>query len=153
MYIFGKMMIFKQSMENYCNRTSIHGCRYIESESNWIKKFVWILITLAMTILALYLVTYIIIEYKDSKPLIYIKSTTAPLNQLYFPSVFICNINQVTRTALKKMGLDLEKDMKTVKNLFWNYAYGESTYYNTIKGQNWESRKKIIIIKKCYVNF
>ena len=144
-------MIFKQSMENYCNRTSIHGCRYIESESTWMKKIFWILITLAMTVLAMYLVTYIIIEYKDSKPLIYIKSTTAPLNQLYFPSVFVCNINQVTRTALKKMGLDLEKDMKIVKNLFWNYAYGESTYYNTIKGQNWESRNLGSQIKICFL--
>ena len=56
-----------------------------------------------------------------------IESTTASLNDIYFPSVYICNINQVTKTSLTKMGI--ENDRENMEDLFWHYVKGQTKMY------------------------
>ena len=56
-----------------------------------------------------------------------IESTTASLNDIYFPSVYICNINQVTKTSMTKMGI--ENDREIMEDLFWHYVKGQTKMY------------------------
>ena len=56
-----------------------------------------------------------------------IESTTASLNDIYFPSVYICNINQVTKTSLTKM--KIENDRENMEDLFWHYVKGQTKMY------------------------
>ena len=127
------MNTWKLVFKKYCTMTSIHGFQYIELESNMKKKLFWTFLTSFMTIGSLILVTENTVQFMNSRTRTYIYTTTAPIHELYFPSVFVCNINQVTRTALKKMNLDFgdPKDVETIKHLFWKYVHGDSYHDNS----------------------
>ena len=127
------MNTLKLVFEKYCTMTSIHGFQYIEMESNMRKKLFWTFLTSFMTIGSLILVTENTVDFLNSRTRTYIHSTTEPIHELYFPSVFVCNINQVTRTALRKMNLDFRNpnDVETIEHLFWKYVHGDSDYNNS----------------------
>ena len=47
-----------------------------------------------------------------------INSTTASLNDITFPSVYICNVNQVTKSFLTRLGIDNLSDAKLLFEYF-----------------------------------
>ena len=51
---------------------------------------------LASVIVALLFVHYQTTEFRKATVVTTVDTTTAPLSEVYFPSVTICNINQVT---------------------------------------------------------
>ena len=128
----------KTVFEKYCTMTSIHGFQYIKLETNMKKKLFWIFLTSFMTIGSLILVTENTIDFMNSRTRTYVYSTTEPIHKLYFPSVFICNINQVTRTALRKMNLDFKnpQDVETIEHLFWKYVHGDSYHKNSTRNHH-----------------
>ena len=130
-------MILKQ-FERYCNQTSIHGCRYVFTEPSLFKRSFAVFVIVSMTSAAAYLLAIEYMEFRQATTMTTILTTTAPLKSLYFPSIFVCNINQVTQTALAKMGLEFhDKDHRTIiKHLLWNFAHGlPRLYENPEEGQ------------------
>ena len=96
-----KVMLAKASWEKYCNQTSLHGLSYIVTERPRVSKLFWVAIVVCFKCLSLFFVIKGYKEYLNSKTTTSILSTTASLADLYFPSVFICNINQVLLSLIQ----------------------------------------------------
>ena len=89
-------------MSSFCGRTSLHGWKYLRSEAGLFPKIVWLLaITSAVALSARF--TFVNVEeFSSASTRSSIQSTTASLQDIIFPSVYVCNINQVRCMLLEK---------------------------------------------------
>ena len=62
-------------------------------------------------------------EYLNSGTVTSINTTTASLSDITFPSMILCNVNQVTASFLWKLDIQAEDDQKK-KLLFENFLDG-----------------------------
>ena len=92
-----------QNLQNYSQQTTLHGWQYFQSENGWLRKFIWFLVIVFHNALAIYFIWVNCNEYLEAKTITTINSTTSSLNNVMFPSVYICNLNQVTKSFLKEM--------------------------------------------------
>ena len=137
--------------------------RYIFTSQNpW--RQIWLLIVCGSIITASYFVYIAAWDFNKTKVVTTIKSTTGSLDQVFFPSVTICNINQVRESFFLDMDLDprinpeaeatidllyrqfysgndeaalSEAEERLVKNFLTSdkYVMAEFNYYNqTIRG-------------------
>ena len=90
----------------FCSQTSLHGWQYIQSENGVIRKLVWISLIIGHYVLAGYLIWENYTEYSTSTILTTIHSTTSSLDDIKFPSVYACNLNQVTKSFLYEIGIE-----------------------------------------------
>jgi len=98
----------------FCEDTSLHGWRYITRFPvsgciGWLHRICWFLLVVVSVFFAFWNVTKIFCEYLDQKPVISIDDTTGPLDEVYFPSVTVCNMNQFRMSQANRMGLDPKK--------------------------------------------
>ena len=91
-------------------------------------KLFWALVSLSMTSMGIFFVIAGTTQFLNES-MTTIESTTASLNDIYFPSVYICNINQVTKTSLTKM--KIENDRENMEDLFWHYVKGQTKMYTS----------------------
>ena len=83
-----------QGCSQYCQQTSLHGWQYVDSESNIICKLIWIIIVVSCNISAIWFMVTHIQEFIAATTITNIESSTASLNEITFPSVYVCNENQ-----------------------------------------------------------
>ena len=88
------------SFRKYCESTSLHGWQYIyySSQKGW--RMMWIGMTLSSVIIAFCFVYKQTYEFTKATVVTTVDTTTAPLSDVYFPAVTICNINQVTNRCV-----------------------------------------------------
>ena len=119
--------------KDYCNRTSLHGYAYLVNEDSIWSKVYWLIIVLTASGVAIYALIANIIQFYNATTITYINTTTASLSDIIFPSVFICNINQVTMTSLTKMGLrqsdPYEFKLDLINQIYKTYVRGDTDYY------------------------
>ena len=84
-YAFLKMCIFLQFL----------GWQYIATEEGRWRKGLWIIVVIIAEISASYLLFRNLNEYITARPRTFLESTTAPLDEVTFPVMTICNINQL----------------------------------------------------------
>ena len=83
-----------QGCSQYCQQTSLHGWQYVDSESSIICKLIWIIIVISCNITA---IGFMVTHFQDfiaATTVTNIESSTASLNEITFPSVYVCNENQ-----------------------------------------------------------
>ena len=135
--------------KDYCNRTSLHGYAYLVNEESIWSKVYWSVIVLAGFVTAMACFVSNTITFWNATTITYINTTTASLSQIIFPSVFICNINQVTLTSLTKMGLrqstPYKLDLELVDQIYKTYVRGDTDYYTHDTWENvsatWDFKK------------
>ena len=98
------------SFKDFCDETSLEGWKYLNLKSPIWKSIWFILLTIAVCISSynFYIATR---EYLESATITTISSTMASLTEITFPSVYICNSNQV---CMKKQS-PLLKDVSLYK--------------------------------------
>ena len=101
----------------YCEQTSLHGWQYLSSEEWYIKKMYWWIVCLSSIVLSALLLTFNLNQYVNSSTVTSIDSTTAPLNEITFPGLIICNVNQVTASFL--WSVDIDEDDSVEKNVIF----------------------------------
>ena len=94
----------KGNLIRYCNQTTLHGWSYLTNENEQRHKALWLLVITFGCFLAGYLAIINCIEFMTAAPVTNIETTTAPLQEIGFPSVVICNINQVQASVFKQIG-------------------------------------------------
>ena len=88
-----RIRVLKENFETYCKETSLHGWHYMSAKLT-LRSTIWS-VTLIMSIgLSGYFLIRNYSEYSNSTTVTSIDSKTAPLSDLYFPGVIICNVNQ-----------------------------------------------------------
>ena len=97
-----------QGFFQYCQQTSLHGWHYIQSESGIIRKTVWFILILFHYVIATVFIWKNFQEYNSATTMTTIQSTTASLDEITFPSLYICNLNQFTRSFMANVGVGEE---------------------------------------------
>ena len=80
---------------NFC---SLHGFSHFDSEPGFVRNIIWSGILISMWACSMMFLVQNYESFTTSKTVTSIDSTTAPLSDIRFPSVYICNINQVILT-------------------------------------------------------
>ena len=89
----------------------------MESEEIW-SKIYWALVVIASITLSVYFTIFNYLEFINSGTVTSINTTTASLKDITFPSLILCNVNQVTSSFLKR--LDLNESNDTAKKILFN---------------------------------
>jgi hypothetical protein len=84
-----------KSFSKFCNETSLHGWAYLNYNMNKIWKITWILFIFLIIGTSVLVIEMNIRNYLQATTVTTIDSTIASLKDVTFPSVYICNINQV----------------------------------------------------------
>ena len=100
--------IYQRTLE-FCQQTSLHGWQYLQSEIGIVRKVLWFFLIFGHYIAAAYLIWMNYEEFNRATTITTIESTTAPLKDVRFPSVYVCNLNSVTKSFMKEINLK-EKD-------------------------------------------
>ena len=123
----GKDLI--KGVSAYCQQTSLHGWQYLDSEKGFLQKIFWFAIVLMVLSISIFFVVNHTQTYLTSTTMTYIQSTTQSLNDIQFPSLFICNVNLVTKTFLRNLGV--ADDVAAANLLFKEFLYGTKTKHST----------------------
>ena len=114
-------------------QTSIHGWPYLASEGGVIRKGLWFATILATSGVALYFMKQNIDEYRNSDVVTVLNTTTASLSDIYFPTVTICNVNQVSQAFLASIDID-SKDVNLTKMLLSQFIDGDPKEFEKFAG-------------------
>ena len=114
-------LIILQWFHNFCRQTSMHGWQFIgDRQFGFRQALFWIFVILgSMGTLSLFS-QEAISEYSASTVKVDIKDRSAPLDNAFFPSVMICNVNPLRKSFIYWLAenLKLEGDEVSVGELF-----------------------------------
>ena len=90
----------------FCKRTSLHGWQYLgETNTPVLKRIFWFVVIFSSIISATVLIYYNTVVFQSSTVLVSVETMTAPLSEIYFPSVTVCNINQARKSFFDEIGI------------------------------------------------
>ncbi|CAL1673516.1 unnamed protein product [Lasius platythorax] len=90
--------------KQYCMNSTLHGLRYIgNSELSIVERIFWIISFTTALGTALYYIYYLYQKWSGSPVIISLSPEPVSLNEFPFPSVTICNMNNVKKTEAKRI--------------------------------------------------
>jgi len=133
----------------FCGDTSLHGWTYIPrfagaGSLGWLHRISWFILVFSSVCFAWYNVWNLFEEYYWQSPTITIGDTTGPIKEVYFPSVTVCNLNQVRMSQAYRMGFqDIGRDSHISREFIKKYVLAQSGEddEDNVKpriGLNWE---------------
>ena len=90
---------------SFCNLTTLHGWNHLTSEQGATRKAVWSLAILASILASCYFAFLNIDEFMNSGTITSINSMTAPLSDITFPAITLCNVNPVSLAFLRTLNI------------------------------------------------
>ena len=90
----------------FCEETTLHGWNYIVKVDGIIRKMIWLIAMVACYAFATQQIMISYHNYQESTTTTSLKSSTANMTEIPFPSIHICSENQVTASFLRKMGFN-----------------------------------------------
>ena len=112
----------KSAFSDFCRRTSLHGWHHLTEASHpprEKRKHFWILIIIASIGVASFFLFTSVDDFTSRYVVTNIDTTTASLHDVYFPSVIICNINQIRKSLLNGLGLKRYDDIDLLYRQFY----------------------------------
>ena len=100
--------------QNFCESTTLHGFSYLYIAKSLAGKVFFSSIILAMSIIGLFFLATNYVHYSKSTLITTIETTTAPLSEAIFPSITVCNFNQLEASYLKDKGLWEDLDLRNL---------------------------------------
>ena len=95
-----------EHFSEFSERTSLHGLQYLgDAKTHPLKKLFWFAVILSSVICAAILIYYNTVVFRSSTVLVSVETMTAPLSEIYFPSVTVCNINQARKSFFNELGI------------------------------------------------
>ncbi len=91
----GQRVSFWKRFQRFAQGTTLHGWAYIAESSNFLETGLWLATLLGLNILSAVFIVNNTAQYIESGIKTTIESTTESLDNVHFPSVTVCNINQV----------------------------------------------------------
>ena len=91
-----KVLKPRNQFEEFCEETTLNGWYYLAKKSvGTIGRFYWVLVVICSLALSGNFIYSATNEYLAASVIITVDSVTASLNKVIFPSVVVCNQNQV----------------------------------------------------------
>ena len=117
---------FKQrnQLEEFCEETTLNGWYYLAKKSvGKIGRSYWVVVVMSSLALSGWFIYTATNEYLDASVIITVDSVTASLDKVIFPSVVICNQNQVL--AISKMSEFVQRGAKILRTPYSPLKYKE----------------------------
>lgn len=96
--------IIFQQFENYCDKSTLHGLRYVGDTSlSIVERFFWCIAFCSAFGFACYYITNIFEKWNTNPVLVAFNPTDATFNDIPFPAITICNMNQAKREEAEKI--------------------------------------------------
>ena len=112
---------FKRAFEQFCQKTSLHGWLYLQ-EGGLFHKLFWALIITSSIVLATYFMIKNTHEFQEATTATDIETTTAPLTDIAFPNIILCNINQLQSSFIKILeGYKEKHDLPSIQPFLHEY--------------------------------
>ena len=141
------MALMNQIFRTFCRRTSLHGWQFLGGlngkglKETW-QKIYWLFAVMLSLIFGISYMMFHIQEYRDSMPITSLDNVTIPLADIYFPSVAVCNINQVRQSYFEELGVDLRKEF--VDQVYGKYIEGKVLNETKLFTENSEEEQTIL---------
>ena len=101
------------SFERFCQKTSLHGWIYIGDKNvSKLQKSFWIFSIFLSILLAIFLIYKQTKDFMNATIVTTLDSIDVPLTEIYFPSVVLCNNNQIRQSYLDENDLDIKTSTK-----------------------------------------
>jgi len=116
----------------FCGDTSLHGWQYIPRFPGagflgWLHRAAWFILVFSSICFAWYNAVDLFRDYYWQSPLISISDTTGPIKEVYFPSVTVCNLNQLRMSQAHRMGFEEFSRDSQISRLFVQKYFFAST--------------------------
>ena len=150
------MALMKKTFGSFCRRTSLHGWQFLGCSNRkalnktW-QKIYWFFAVIVSLIFGVSYMMFHIQEYRNSMPMTILDNVTIPLSDVYFPSIAVCNINQVRQSYFEELGVDLRKEF--VNQIYRKYIEGKSLNdTNDMKSISEDERRVVKVMEKRMEN-
>ena len=101
------------SFERFCQKTSLHGWIYIgDKNASQLQKSFWIFSNFLSIFLTIFLIYKQTKDFMNATIVTTLDSIDVPLTEIYFPSVVLCNNNQIRQSYLDENDLDIKTSTK-----------------------------------------
>ena len=119
-----------EHFREFCKHTSLHGWRYMSDDSKLLspKSIFWFCIVCCTVIVATILIYFNTINFINATVLITVETMTAPLSEIFFPSIAVCNINQARKSFFDEIGIDNGSIIRKIHSQY----IGESITHDTV---------------------
>jgi len=118
-----KCQILKEQGGKFCEETTLHGFQYLRTPGI-VWRVLWVVAVAGAVVTSVVCLGSSWAEYLQAGTVTYINSTSAPLSDIFFPSVTICNVNQVKLSILEKAGLNEKQRQEDSKHLLKYFIQG-----------------------------
>ena len=95
-----------EHFSSFCEDTTLHGWQYVDKQTfTKLQKIFWgVILFLSGVGATLFLYDNIVI-FKNATVVTTIDTMTAPLNEVFFPSITVCNLNQARMSFFEEIGV------------------------------------------------
>ena len=93
---------FNLAFREFCDSTSLHGWHQLNRVGNH-GKAAWVIIVFSSFTVASFFLATSIVDFVDKSVVTTIETTTASLQEVYFPTVIVCNINQIKKSLFASL--------------------------------------------------
>ena len=95
-----------ETFNSFCRHTTLHGWQYMAEQSfTRIQKLFWGLIICVSFACATVLIYNNLLIFKNATVVTTVDTMTAPLDDIFFPSITVCNLNQARRSFFEEIGI------------------------------------------------
>ena len=129
---------------DFCKRTSLHGWNNLANTSlqkddarKSAKRFGWVFIICFSIAMASFFLFTSIDDFTSKNVVTTIDTTTVSLHHVHFPSIIVCNINQIRKSSLLGLGVKNDNDIDLLYRQF---------YSGMDRNLTMEEMRKIIIL-------
>ena len=126
------MFSVKETFCTFCKRTSLHGWQFLDrnekSSLETCKLLYWLVAVLVSLMFGISYMVFHIQEYRNATPITSLNNVTVPLSEIYFPSVAVCNINQVRQSYFENLTNEVSNEF--IDQIYHKYIEGKITNVN-----------------------
>ena len=117
-----------ERFDSFCKYTTLHGWQYMADKSfNRVQKLFWAIVLFISICVATLIIYNSILVFRSATVVTTIETMNAPLTDVFFPSVTVCNLNQARKSFFEEIGIyDNHTLIRNSKLICRSYYYRKS---------------------------
>ncbi|XP_023245644.1 pickpocket protein 28-like, partial [Copidosoma floridanum] len=133
-----------KTFKDYCDYSTLHGLKYIGDTSlNYMQRLFWVIAFVCATMGTSYFIWRLYNRYSQTPIIISRSSEAVSINEIPFPAVTVCNMNNAKRSVAEKIIEENDPLQKFYLEDICNFKNGTFQFFQKFDGSkeagSWES--------------